>query len=261
MFMQNTLRSLERGKIYPRKELISIMKNENSEMSDNSLIWMIGDLVKRGKLVHIGRDQYALSDRKKDEYSPVYSQSAVDIKNHVAGKYPAIGFTVFESILLNEFLNHLIARNTIFIQTERDTSAFIFDFIRENIQANVLYKPSEKDYSRYWQPDMIVVLDWTSQAPLNLAAPHDITAEKMLVDIYCDKAIRMSYNDGEYQTIVEDMYERYNIDTVRLLRYAGRRNKADKIKAFLPLSECIIQIIQKNALYREIDLDKKTFSC
>ena len=38
MFMQNTLRSLERGKIYPRKELISIMKNENSEMSDNSLI-------------------------------------------------------------------------------------------------------------------------------------------------------------------------------------------------------------------------------
>ena len=236
--MQNTLKSLERGRIYPRKELISIMKNENSGMSDNSLIWMIGDLVKRGKLVHAGRDQYVLSDRKKDVYSPVYSQYAVDIKNRIAGKYPAIGFTVFESILLNEFLNHLIAQNTIFVQTERDTSAFIFDFIRENVQLNVLYKPSEKEYSRYWQPDVIVVLDWTSQAPLSLTAPHDITAEKMLVDIYCDKAIRMSYNDGEYLTIVEDMYERYNIDTVRLLRYAGWRNKADKIKAFLPLSEC-----------------------
>ena len=98
--MQNTLRSLERGRIYPRKELISIMKNENSEMSDNSLIWMIGDLVKRGKLVHAGRDQYVLSDRKKDVYSPVYSQYAVDIKNRIAGKYPAIGFTVFESIIV-----------------------------------------------------------------------------------------------------------------------------------------------------------------
>ena len=155
---------------------------------------MIGDLVKRGKLVHISRNQYALFDRKKDEYSPVYSQSAVDIKNHIAEKYPAIGFTVFESTLLNEFLNHLIARNTIFVQTELDTSAFIFDFIRENVQPNVLYKPSEKEYSRYWQPDMIVVLDWTSQAPLNLSAPHDITAEKMLVDIYSDKAIRLTYS-------------------------------------------------------------------
>lgn len=238
--MQNILRNLEPGKIYPRKELISIMKNENSEMSDNSLIWIIGYLVKRGKLVHIGRDQYALSGRKKDEYSPVYSQSAVDIKNHIAGKNPTIGFTVFESTLLNEFLNHLIARNTIFLQTERDTSAFIFDFIRDNTKANVLYKPSEKEYARYWQPDMIVVLDWTSQAPLYLAAPHDITAEKMLVDIYCDKTIRMSYNDGEYPSIVEYIYERYNIDTVRLLRYAGRRNKADEIKAFLP--ECVCDI-------------------
>ena len=233
MFMQNTLKSLERGRIYPRKELISIMKNENSEMSDNSLIWMIGDLVKRGKLIHVGRNQYSLSDCKKDVYSPVYSQYAVDIKNRIAGKYPAIGFTVFESTLLNEFLNHLIARNTIFIQTERDTSAFIFDFIRDNTKANVLYKPSEKDYARYWQPDMIVVLDWTSQAPLNLAAPHDITAEKMLVDIYCDKTIRLTYSGSEYKTIVNAVYDRYNVDTVRLLRYAGRRNKADKIKAFL----------------------------
>ena len=232
--MQNSLRSLERGRIYPRKELISILKNENSEMSDNSLIWMIGYLVKRGKLVHIGRDQYTLSGRKKDEYSPVYSQSAVDIKNHIAGKYPAIGFTIFESTLLNEFLNHLIARNTIFVQTERDTSAFIFDFIRENVQPNVLYKPSEKEYSRYWQPDMIVVLDWTSQAPLNLAAPHDITAEKMLVDIYCDKTIRLTYSGSEYKSIVNAVYDMYNVDTVRLLRYAGRRNKAEEIKVFLP---------------------------
>ena len=145
-----------------------------------------------------------------------------------------IGFTVFESTLLNEFLNHLIARNTIFIQTERDTSAFIFDFIRDNTKANVLYKPSEKDYARYWQPDMIIVLDWTSQAPLNLSAPHDITAEKMLVDIYCDKTIQLTYSGSEYETVVNAVYGRYNVDTVRLLRYAGRRNKADEIKAFLP---------------------------
>ena len=234
MFMQNTLRNLERGKIYPRKELISLMRNENHEMSDNSLIWMIGYLVKRGNLVHVGRNQYIISDRKKDHYYPEYSQSAVGIINKIVGKYPAVGFTVFESTLLNEFLNHLIARNTIFVQTERDTSAFIFDFVRENIQPNVLYKPSEKEYARYWQPDMIVVLDWTSQAPLNLAALHDITAEKMLVDIYCDKTIRLTYSGSEYKTIVNAVFDRYNVDTVRLLRYAGRRNKAEEIRMFLP---------------------------
>ena len=234
MLLQSTLKKLERGKIYPRKELISIMKNEKNEMSDNSLIWMIGYLVKLGHLVHIGRDQYTLSGYKKDQYFPIYSQSAIEIKDQITGRYSEIGFTVFESTLLNEFLNHLIARNTIFIQTERDTSAFVFDFIRETIQSNVLYKPSQKEFSRYWQPDMIVVLDWTSQAPLNLSAPHDITVEKMLVDIYCDKTIQLTYSRSEYEMVVNAVYGRYNVDTVRLLRYAGRRNKADEIKAFLP---------------------------
>ena len=81
---------------------------------------------------------------------------------------------------------------------------------------------------------MMVVLDWTSQAPLNLSAPHDITAEKMLVDIYCDKTIQLTYSGSEYKTVVSSVYDRYKVDTVRLLRYAGRRNRADEIKAFLP---------------------------
>ena len=225
---------LERGKAYPRKKLISILKENYKEMSDNSLIWMIGDLVKKGRLYHAGRDQYMLPDAKKPAFIPIYSETACDIRDRISGMYPRIGFTVFESVLLNEFLNHLIARNTVFIQTERETGAFIFDFLRGNIQQNVLYKPSKREFSRYWQPDSVIVLDWTSQAPLDLTFPHNITAEKMLVDIYCDKPIRMTYSSGEYQTVVNAVYDRYSVDTVRLMRYAGRRNKADEIMAFIP---------------------------
>ena len=40
-----------------------------------------------------------------------------------------VSFVVFESVLLNEFLNHQIAQNTIYIQVERDLSSYIFNVL------------------------------------------------------------------------------------------------------------------------------------
>lgn len=56
----------------------------------------------------------------------------------------------------------------------------------------------------------------------------------MLVDIFCNKTIQLTYSGAEYKTVVETAYERYRVDTVRLLRYARRRHKEKEIGAFIP---------------------------
>lgn len=238
MWYERAIDNLQHGRIYQRCDIVSILKKEKDTLSDNSYIWIIGELVKRGLLSHEGRNRYALVDgKKKGNYRPLYSEEALHIRNLVEKKYPLIRFTVFESVLLNEFLNHQIARNTIFLQVERDVGAFVFDFLRGELDETIIYRPSRKEYSRYWQPDSIVVTDWISEAPFFRALPHDITLEKILVDIFCDKAIQLTYNHAEYKTVVETAYERYNVDTVRLLRYARRRNKGKEIGAFIPERE------------------------
>ena len=239
MWYEKAVRQLKPGKRYRRAEIVAALKKENGGMNDNSYIWLIGSLVKDGILQHEGRNQYAIADgHSRGMYAPLYSASAQFIIERLERKYPRIMFTVFESVLLNEFLNHQIARNTIFVQVEKDVGGFVFDYLRETDKSgNILYRPSKKEYSRYWKPGALIVTDCTSEAPLNSGSPHEITAEKLLVDIFSDKTMRLTYGDAEYQTIVRTMYERYSVDTVRLLRYARRRNKGKEIGEFIKRAE------------------------
>ena len=234
MWYENVADSLNCGQIYSRDEIVSRLKKEKTGLNENSYFWIVGNLVKDGLLKRKGRDKYSVCDENtKNVYKPLYSEKAVAIKNKLERKYPLVKFIVFETVLLNEFLNHQIAHNTIFIQTERDVSEFIFDYLRENTKTNVLYKPNQAEFDRYWQPESLIVTDLTSEAPMNIDSPHEITAEKMLVDIFCDKIINLTYGKSEYKSIVDEIYSRYQVDTVRLLRYARRRNKEKEMMQFI----------------------------
>ena len=56
-----------------------------------------------------------------------------------------------------DFLNHLVAQNTVFVQAEKDISIFIFRFLQELGYEHLLYKPNKADYALYWEKDGIVV--------------------------------------------------------------------------------------------------------
>ena len=86
-----------------------------------------------------------------------------------------MNFVIFESVILNEFLNYQIARNTIYIQIEKDVSSYIFDNLREEYAGSVLYKPGKKDFDRYWTRGCGVVLDLIRQALISRKKSHEIT--------------------------------------------------------------------------------------
>ena len=140
---------------------------------------------------------------------------------------------MFESVLLNEFLNHLIAQNTIFVQVEKDVSSSVFSILQNEFPGTVLYNPGKQEFAKYWSKDCIVVLDLISQAPLSAENPHEIVAEKMLVDIVAEKIIASVFSPYEIPSIFKDMLTKYRIDRRRINRYAGRRGKAEVIKQLI----------------------------
>lgn len=225
---------LKCGKTYSHKELTVELKSLKPDLSDSTYHWTISRLVRDGRIIRLGYDAYSRSGSSpKKEYHPLYSDLALDLMNQICEKYPYIAFTVFETVMMNEFLNHLIAQNTMFIQAERESSIFIFRFLQESGYQNVLYKPGKNDFDLYWSRDGIVVTDLISEAPKRTDEPHTIMLEKMLVDMVADKLIKATYSKAELPDVFEQAQSRYYLDKVRLLRYARRRNKEKEIKQYL----------------------------
>lgn len=227
------LKKLSLRSSFGREDIFRAFQEEEKDIDPSSLSWRVFDFLKEGKLYKTGRDSYSLLKPALTIYEPFYSEDAVKISGLLSKRFPNLSFTVFESALLNEFLNHLIAQNTIFVQVDKELSGFVFDLLRDECKKVVLYKPSLKDYERYWKRDCIVVLDLVSQAPLSKVSPHKITLEKMLVDILAEKAISMTYSPGDLPLLFEEASKRYQVDRKRMLRYAGRRNALAKITEYI----------------------------
>ena len=229
-----TAKNMKADTKYSRQQLISLLREDTPLLNDGSYQWAVGGMLKSGEIIRTGFDEYMVAaGNSLPEYLPTYTQLASDLSGRVTDKFPYIGFTVFETVLMNDFLNHLIAQNTIFIQVEKVVSAFVFRFLQDEGIGNVMYKPTRKDFNLYWTADSVIVTDMVSEAPIASNNPHVITIEKMLVDMYCDKLIQSTYSKAEYPSVLEQVIKTYKVEKPKMLRYAGRRNKAAEIKKIL----------------------------
>ena len=229
-----TSKKLEVGRRYSHQELIKLLNSDYPHMRETSCHWAVCGMLKSGNLTRVARNVYVVqNEQEKPLYRPAYSDLAAKLISQVSDKYPSVCFTVFETALMNDFLNHLVAQNTIFIQAEKDVSVFVFRFLQELGYEHLLYKPKKADYDLYWKKDCIVVTDMISEAPLSASAPHEICLEKMLVDMYCDKLISSAYSKSEYPEVLRQAMETYHIESTKMMRYARRRGREDEMKKIL----------------------------
>ena len=226
--------NLKGDRTYTRNDLIEIFRKENEELNDSTFRWMLYNMQLAKRLFRVGYDEYTTSERHfLPEYRPIYTEDVLRIEKFLKEKYPELSFVMFESVVLNEFLNHQIAQNTIYVQVEKDLSTYIFDLLKQELGGMVLYKPNRAEFSRYWTRGCVVVLELISQAPLSSSQPHEITIEKLLVDIIADKSIEATYSPSELPEIIRNIRENYRVDVKKMNRYAGRRGKAKIIEEYM----------------------------
>ena len=231
---EGIIEKLEFSRTYSHKELLGLLKRIKPNLADTTYHWSISCLMRDGKIFRRGYDAYSLSEGEGlREYQPFYSDETKNLINLIANRYPHVSFTVFETVLMNDFLNHLIAQNTIFVQVEKESSIYVFRYLQDEGYDNVLYKPRQEDMKLYWSKGCIIVTDMVSEAPLRAVEPHVITLEKMLVDMLADKLILASYSKAEYTDVIEQVESRFFLDKKRMLRYAKRRNRYKEICNYL----------------------------
>ena len=218
---------------FTRKELLESFRMAGYMLSEASFYKKVEELVKNGQIIRVGRNVYSLPDDKRLTYEYKYSELAEAVAQEIAQQYPYVNFSIFEFVQLNDFVNHLIAHNVIFLSVEAEIMDFVFETLRDKYPGKVLINPTVEIYHQYWSDNMNVLGKLTTEAPKGQKASWHTRLEKMLVDIMAEPLLLASISRAEYPHIYEDAFDRYIVDENGLFRYASRRKVTKKIKELI----------------------------
>jgi hypothetical protein len=233
MNVEVLLNQLNAKKTFDRETLFETLKEQKEDFSINSLSWVLNKLLSDGNVIRIARNHYkvvAESERVKRKYSPLRSEKVNSINSFMQEKYPLVKYCVWETVQLNEFLNHQIAHNIIVVEVENMLENAVFSALREKYDKNVLLKPNSKELMYYKEDDTIAVMRLISEAPVNANDNHSNTIEKLIIDFETNMIMLSTISPSEYDHIYYDIFEKYIVDESKLIRYARRRNAQTKVK-------------------------------
>jgi len=190
-------------------------------------------MLNAGAIVRVGRNAYCVSVKGMSQYEYQYSNISNDVVKIIEENHPYLEFLIFELFQLNEFVNHQLAHNIVFVSVESETMDFIFDTLKEAYPGKVLVNPTPEVFHQYWVDNMIVVIKMVTEAPKGRQQKWHTRIENILVDLMAAPLLQESISKSEYSAIFEGAFTRYVVDESCLFRYAKRRAVDKKIKMFL----------------------------
>ena len=213
---------------FSKEDYVSAMKEEYS-ISEPQIAYDLKKRLDSGSIIRFGWDKYTVSNNK-EIYSYEYSDEVLDIVSVIDDNYVSLNYQIFELVQLNEFVNHMIAHNCIFVYVENELQEYVFDTLRNVYPGRVMLRPSLNEYYRYAVDDEIIVMRLPSETPKGTDNPWACRLEKIIVDILTDKFVKEIVPDDEKDNIVHGAYENYLLDEDTMIRYAKRKGAEKKIK-------------------------------
>lgn len=223
---------LDRKTVFNRTDVFNILKSEHGQTTMARANNEIQRMFREGSIIRVGNNKYMVAEGIGN-YHYDYSDSSEAVSEILKKKHPLLDFRIFELIQLNEFLNHLVAHNVIFLSVERDIGAFVFSTLKNIRPGKVLLYPDKNTYHNYVSDDTIVISNLITEAPRGITLKWHTRPEKLLVDLFADKCLKEAVNEGEYRNIFEGVFEKYAVDEQMMFRYAKRRNAAGKVADFI----------------------------
>jgi len=150
-------------------------------------------------------------------------------------KFPFADFCIWSPRVLIPFMVNIPNVNYVFVDVEKDVMESVFYALQEmELGRNILLAPSLVECNRYLAgTDSIVVRHLIGQSPLTEVEGCTVPRlEKILVDVIGDYELFFASGYETYN-IFEFALERSQINKSKLLRYASRRNRKDKVEQIL----------------------------
>lgn len=221
MSIEKELLNYKENTSISRESLVELIRRDKSDYKDSSVRWALYRLVHDGVITKVDSEFFRIG-RVNPYVTKPGGKTKKQIVQVLKSEFSAIKAIVYESTILNEWVNHLISRNVLFVEVEKDYMHSVFRELQENIQTTILLKPSIDDYYLYASDATIIVSNLITQAPLHKDS-YDIRIEKLLVDMFANKLLREFISEDEIENILNDIFSTYVVNTKTVLAYAKRR--------------------------------------
>ncbi len=225
--------ALVQNKPFQRAELMQYLESHN--ISRTSAKVALYRLARSGHLNNVGHGLYCLSAKHNMEFRYSPSDDELNLAQQVRDKFPFADFCIWKPAVLIPYMQHVPALRIIFVDVEKVASESVFYFL-QGLQEHktILLNPTRQECERYiTSDDMIIVRTLISEAPVVSVQNYFVpTLEKILVDAAGDNEL-LFVQGAELFTIYENASQIHDMNISRLLRYATRRNRKNKIMKIL----------------------------
>ena len=212
-------------------EFMEALRANMPEIGRSTVYKALKRLCKNGTISRVCRGRFAVSALKAS-YSYELSNTAKELATTILGNFPLVDFQIWELYQMNEFVNFLFARNTIFVDVESMSEEPVFNLLF-NKYTHVLLNPNLDEYYKYAGEETIVVGKLVTEPPPCYGQYKQVPLEKLLVDLFGRGLSGSLVSRSEYPAIYEDAFEKYNINEAKMFRYARRRGSEKAIREFI----------------------------
>lgn len=224
-----------KGNTFNRKELLEFIKKDETNKNVGTIDLQLNRLVKSEELKKIGFGKYKLTNKRLPEFIYKASEEEKSIYNTIKSLFPLLDFCIWSPKVLSSYMLHVPNIGYTLIDVEKDGMDSVFNALQEIFpERKILFNPSKKECDLYLiGSNAIVVRQLISQSPLTIVEGCTVPRlEKILVDAIGDNELLFT-QDSEIFNIYDYALERNNINLKKLLRYASRRNRKEKVQEII----------------------------
>ena len=218
-----------------RQEILELVRENEPGFREGQMKRLLAYMIETSKIEHVGRNKYRRVRNMVNvlQYENRYSENALRIIAIMRKEFPLIEYRLWELSWLNEFVNHQLGCNYIFLEVENDGCDFVFEKIITEFEGKVLLKPDQSQIIRYGSNDSIIIERLVSESPKGKKESYNLAIEKLIVDLFANKRLKEMISPGDYPAALENIFSMYEVDQVKMFRYARRRNKETDLREFL----------------------------
>jgi len=219
---------------FTRAELFELISKYDPELNNRTIGWRVFDLKKKNIIHSVGRGIYKISD--KLNYAPLPDEEIRKISDYLNKEFYNLEYVIWNSSWLNEFSIHQTFNNFMILEVASDIIESVYFKLLKLGLKEVFMKPGRDDiYYKVLQADkpLIIKALITRSPNQKVNKIHFPSIEKIIVDIYTDVNIFYMYQGNELETIMQSIFDKYNVNTAKMMNYAKRRNKGEDLKDYL----------------------------
>ena len=221
--------------IFTRKDLLNVVRSGLKNISEGSLVVLLNRMIAENKIIRVSYGKYKLNEDLKHEFLYEPNEFMLSLNKHIKEKFPFIDYCIWQPSVFASMMLHVPAVRTTLVDVEREAMESVFMSL-QNVESEIpiFLNPSQEDVDRYiTNRDLIIVRPLVKEAPLDVINGCPVpTLEKMLVDAISDKELQ-HLQGNELYTIYSNAFSDYAIKKTRLLRYAARRNRKQKVEQII----------------------------